>query len=102
MKINCKKTDAIPIQEVNGKQVQIVDKAKYLGDIFNKKGDYKDLMDDRARGGTDKGSNGKGQIKNIKLHIVTDIKADWLSTSGLGIRTTLPLLFQILRKQVAV
>ena len=50
--VNCKKTDAIPIQEVNGKQVQIVDKAKYLGDIFNKKGDYKDLMDDRTRKGT--------------------------------------------------
>ena len=50
--INCKATDATPIQEVNGKLVKIVEVAKYLGDIFNAKGDYKDLIQDRTRKAT--------------------------------------------------
>ena len=50
--VNCKKTDPIPIQHVNGKEVSVVGKAKYLGDIFNCKGDYMDLIEDRTRKAT--------------------------------------------------
>ena len=50
--VNCKKTDPIPVQEVNSCQVIIKEKAEYLGDIFNRKGNYKDLIEDRARKGT--------------------------------------------------
>ena len=47
--INCKKTDPVPMQEVNQKPVIIVPNAKYLGDIFNEKGDFRDLIADRFR-----------------------------------------------------
>ncbi len=44
-----KQSDPIPTQLVNGKAVKIKDKAPYLGDIFNNRGTYKDLIDDRAK-----------------------------------------------------
>ena len=50
--VNCKKYDPIPHQTVNNKPVIIKDQAPYLGDIINRKGDYKDLIDDRTRKGT--------------------------------------------------
>ena len=50
--MNCKNTDPIPIQEVNGKRVEIKDHVKCLGDIFNRKATYIDLVDDRVRRGT--------------------------------------------------
>ena len=50
--VNCKRTDPIPTQHVNGKQVILVEKTKYLGDVFNSRGDYRDLIDDRTRKAT--------------------------------------------------
>jgi hypothetical protein len=50
--VNCKKTDPIPILEVNSKAMSTTQTAKYLGDIFNQKGDYTDLISDRVRKGT--------------------------------------------------
>ena len=50
--VNCKKTDPIPVQQVNSQQVTFEEKAEYLGDIFNQKGNYKDLIEDRVRRGT--------------------------------------------------
>ena len=48
----CKKTDPVPIQYVNSQLVTLQETVKYLGDIFNHKGDYKDLITDRSRKGT--------------------------------------------------
>ena len=50
--VNCKKTDPIPIQHVNSQLVEVQETVKYLGDIFNQKGDYSDLITDRSRKGT--------------------------------------------------
>ena len=50
--VNCKKTDPIPVQEVNFKPVAVKEKVEYLGDIFNQKGNFKDLIADRVRRGT--------------------------------------------------
>ena len=50
--VNCKKTDPVPLQEVNHKEVEIKESVQYLGDIFNQKGDYIDLINDRTRKGT--------------------------------------------------
>ena len=49
--INLPITDATPVLFVNGKEVQICAVAKYLGDLFNSKGDNSDLIEDRANKG---------------------------------------------------
>ncbi len=46
-----KQCDPIPTQTVNGKEVRVVSEAPCLGDIFNNRGTYKDLIDDRVRRG---------------------------------------------------
>ena len=50
--VNCKPTDALPIQVVNQQLVKIKEMVTYLGDIFNQKGNFKDLIDDRVRKAT--------------------------------------------------
>ena len=50
--INLRQCDPIPTQIVNGKEVVVKEKAPYLGDIFNTRATYKDLILDRARKGT--------------------------------------------------
>ena len=42
---------AIPVLYVNGHQMKSCDKAKYLGDIFNAKGNNNDLINDRVAKG---------------------------------------------------
>ena len=42
---------AIPVLYVNGHQMKSCDKAKYLGDIFNAKGNDNDLINDRVAKG---------------------------------------------------
>jgi hypothetical protein len=49
--VNVKQHDATPILEVNGKEVQIYDTVTYLGDVFNKYGNNKDLVRDRVAKG---------------------------------------------------
>ena len=39
---------SVPVLTVNGKEMDIVKKAKYLGDIFNSKGTNSDLIEDRV------------------------------------------------------
>ena len=42
---------SVPVLTVNGKEMDIVKKAKYLGDIFNSKGTNSDLIEDRVANG---------------------------------------------------
>ena len=49
--INVKPIDAVPIQEVNGQIITVKSEVECLGDIFNSKGDYSDLIKDRFRKG---------------------------------------------------
>ena len=50
--INLKMSDPIPTQLVNEKPITIKDEVGYLGDIYNKHGNYNDLVSDRVRKGT--------------------------------------------------
>ena len=50
--VNCRPTDAVPVQVVNDKLVKIKEMVTYLGDIFNQKGNYKDMIEDRVRKAT--------------------------------------------------
>ena len=50
--INVKPHDVVPTQFVNGLQVVVKSLVQCLGDIFNSKGDYSDLIKDRYRKGT--------------------------------------------------
>ena len=49
--INVSAKEALPILVVNGKELDIVEIAKYLGDFFNAKGDNSDLIEDRVAKG---------------------------------------------------
>ena len=50
--INLNSKDAIPIQYVNGQRVAVKSSVECLGDIFNTKGNYDDLVSERIRKGT--------------------------------------------------
>ncbi len=50
--INVKPSDSIPAQEVNGQRISIKTEGECLGDIFNSKGNYSDLIKARYRKGT--------------------------------------------------
>ena len=52
MLVNGKSMDKIPDLYINGEKVDQVKLLKYLGDIFNSKGNNEDLMDDRVKRGT--------------------------------------------------
>ena len=49
--INLSDKEATPVLVVNGKEIDICETAKYLGDIFNSKGTNSDLIDDRVKKG---------------------------------------------------
>ena len=49
--INVTDKDAIPILYVNGREMDIVDVTRYLGDMFNSKGNSNDLITDRVKKG---------------------------------------------------
>ena len=49
--INVTDSMSVPVLTVNGRQMDIVKKAKYLGDIFNTRGTNSDLIDDRVANG---------------------------------------------------
>ena len=49
--VNVSAKEAVPILHVNGKEMKINSKERYLGDIFNSKGDNNDLIDDRVQKG---------------------------------------------------
>ena len=51
MGINLKAKDSIPRLKIDGKPIPVVEKAKYLGDMFNKLGNNSDLIDNRVRSG---------------------------------------------------
>jgi hypothetical protein len=50
--VNCKNSDPLPIQEVNGTVIQIKSEATYVGDVFNSRGNNNDLIKERRRKGT--------------------------------------------------
>ena len=45
--VNSRHPHPMPVLSINNKKLKIKDKAKYLGDIFNQKGDNQDLIKDR-------------------------------------------------------
>ena len=49
--INVTDKDAIPVLHVNGKKLDVVDVTRYLGDMFNSKGNDNDLIADRVAKG---------------------------------------------------
>ena len=49
--INVSNREALPILVVNGREMDICRNAKYLGDVFNSKGDNTDLIEDRVKKG---------------------------------------------------
>ena len=49
--VNVSVKEAVPVLLVNGKEMKICSKERYLGDIFNSKGDNNDLVDDRVQKG---------------------------------------------------
>ena len=49
--INVSDKEATPVLVVNGKEIDICEIARYLGDIFNSKGNNSDLVDDRVKKG---------------------------------------------------
>ena len=49
--VNVPDSMAVPVLSVNGQEMDIVKKAKYLGDIFNSKGTNADLIEDRVSNG---------------------------------------------------
>ena len=50
--INCKQNDPIPVLKVNNREVEHKDSVEYLGEVFNSRGDNKDLILSRVRKGT--------------------------------------------------
>ena len=50
--VNCKNTDPLPIQKVNGTVIEVKNNVTYVGDVFNRQGNNNDLIGDRARKGT--------------------------------------------------
>ena len=51
MMINPKSTDSVPTLEIDGNQIKLVVKVKYLGDVVNNKGDNTSLIEDRVNKG---------------------------------------------------
>ena len=49
--VNVPDSMAVPVLLVNGREMDVVDFAKYLGDIFNKKGTNMDMIDERVKKG---------------------------------------------------
>ena len=49
--INVTDKDAIPVLYVNGRELDVVDVTRYLGDMFNSKGNDNDLIADRVTKG---------------------------------------------------
>ena len=54
MIVNAKKSDVPPVLEIDGHILAQEDKAKYVGDIFNKQGTNADLIEDRVKKGKGK------------------------------------------------
>ena len=50
--VNCKNTDPLPIQKVNGTVIEVKNNVTYVGDVFNRQGNNNDLIGDRVRKGT--------------------------------------------------
>ena len=50
--VNAKLNECFPVLEVNGQEMKVVTVSTYLGDVFNSKGNNKDLMQDRVSRGT--------------------------------------------------
>ena len=49
--VNVSAKDAVPVLHVNGKEMKISNKERYLGDVFNFRGNNNDLIDDRVQKG---------------------------------------------------
>ncbi len=69
MLVNGKSTDTIPDLYINGERVDDVKVLKYLGDIFNSKGNNEDLMDDRVKRGTASMVSIQGFMREICLGV---------------------------------
>ena len=84
--VNVPDSMAVPVLVVNGKEMDIVEFAKYLGDVFNRKGTNSDMIDERVR---------KGLVCMIStIALTSEI------TLGIHLITTLISLYKIIFLQV--
>ncbi len=71
MIVNKKSGDEIPELYINGEKMDNVDLTKYLGDIFNSKGNNEDLMNDRVKRGKAAMISIQGFMREICLGVHT-------------------------------
>ena len=69
MIVNRKGTDVVPDLYINGEKVDCVEVIKYLGDIFNSKGNNEDLMNDRVCRATASMVSIQGFMREISLGV---------------------------------
>ena len=69
--INTKNTDVIPKLMIGDTALKVVDKAPYLGDIFNKAGNNNDLIEDREKKGKACTINAMSLCAEITMGIYT-------------------------------
>ena len=88
LSVNVSAKEATPVLYVNDREMDVVKETKYLGDIFNDKGDNNDLIDDRVQKGL------KCMISSISL--ASEI------TLGVHLIETLVSLYKIIFVQVVI